>query len=141
MRKMQKLSFSLLISFVFSTAIGANIAHSQSSWAKDNNNCSYLKIDSSNYKVECKGKIWKDEPDESLASIQEHLNDTAKKIAIKSHKKWFQISSWDSQTIGEYKKTNDGNFAKPAIVKANVKIGTGKMPSDGIEINPNYKAG
>lgn len=138
---MQKLSFSLLINFVFSTAIGANIAYSQSSWVKDNNNCSYLKIDNSNYKIECKGTVWQDEPDESISSIQENLNDTARKIAIKAHKKWFQINDWNTKTIGEYKKDNVGNFSKPAIVKANVKIGTGKIPSDGIEISPNYKAG
>ncbi len=141
MRKMQKLSFSLLISFVFSITLYASIAYSQSSWVKDNNNCSYLKIDSSSYKIECKGTVWQDEPDESISSIQENLNDTARKIAIKAHKKWFQIKGWDSKIMGEYKKTNDGNFSKPAIVKANIKIGTGKMPSDAIEINPNYHAG
>lgn len=141
MRKMQKFSFSLLISFVFSTAIGASITYAQSNWIKDNNNCLYLKIDSSNYKIECKGTVWQDEPDESISSIQENLNDTARKIAIKAHKKWFQINDWNSKTVGEYKKTNDGNFSRPAIVKANIKIGTGKMPSDAIEINPNYHAG
>ncbi len=64
-----------------------------------------------------------------------------KKIAIKNKKKWYQINNFNTEYKGNYKKSSDGSISKPAITKANLKIGKGKMPSDAIEINPNYHAG
>lgn len=139
--KMQKHLLKLLTSFILCASFGVYNSNAQSSWVKDNNNCRYLKIDDSNYKIECNGTIWQDEPDESENSIMMNLNDTAKKIAIKNKKKWYQINNFNTEYKGNYKKSSDGSISKPAITKANLKIGKGKMPSDAIEINPNYHAG
>ena len=91
---MQKHSLTLLTSIILCASFGVFNTNAQSSWVKDNNNCRYLKIDASNYKIECNGAIWQDEPDESESSIMMNLNDTAKKIATQNKRKWFQINNF-----------------------------------------------